>query len=103
MKKVLALLLSLTFVASAAFASPQKRKRRHARAKASASLTEVRVCPWNEEVVIGEGQGHETVGNYKVYFCCEEHKDEFDRLTAEEKQKKVDTALRIQKENKKKS
>jgi hypothetical protein len=101
MKKVLALLLSLTFLAGAAFASPQKRKRRHARAQASAALTEVRVCPWNEEEVIGEGQGNETVGKYKVYFCCEEHKDEFDRLPAEEKQKKIAAALRKQKEKKK--
>jgi hypothetical protein len=102
MKKVLVLLLSLTCLAGAAFASPQKRKHRRARAQASAALTEVRVCPWNEEEVIGEGQGHETVGNYKVYFCCEEHKDEFDRLPAEEKQKKIAAALRKQKENKKK-
>jgi hypothetical protein len=103
MKRMLALLLSLAFMAGAAFASPQKKRRGHSRrAKASASLTEVRVCPWNGEEVIGEGQGNERVGNYKIYFCCEEHKDEFDRLTPEEKQKKIATALDKQKELKKK-
>jgi hypothetical protein len=102
MKRVLALLMSFTFLAGAAFAGPQKNRRRHKRAKASAALTEVRVCPWNGEEVIGEGQGNEQVGNYKIYFCCEEHKGEFDRLTAGEKQKKIAEALAKQRELKKK-
>lgn len=104
MKRTLALLLSITFLAGTAFAaSPQKRKRRQARTRAkTAALTEVRVCPWNGEEVIGEGQGNERVGNYKIYFCCEEHKDEFDRLSQAEKQKRIAEALVKQRELKKK-
>jgi hypothetical protein len=102
MKKVLALLLSLVFLTGASFANTRKDRRRHRKDRSSAALTEVRVCPWNGEEVQGAGQGNERVGNYKIYFCCEEHKGEFDRLTAEEKRKKIAVALQKQKELKRK-
>ncbi len=100
MKRVTALLLSLAFMAGAAqLGSAQKRRRaRRARSVAAAHLTEVRVCPWNGEPVIGDGQAQEQLGRYKIYFCCEEHKPEFDRLSAAEKQQRIEDALRKQRE-----
>ncbi len=99
------LLFSLAFIACAAQgASAQQKKHRRARRARSASaqaLTEVRVCPWNGEAVIGDGQAQEQLGRYKIYFCCEEHKPEFDRLTAAEKQQRIEDALRKQRELKK--
>lgn len=105
-KRVSVLLCSLVFIAcatQAASSAQQKRHRRVRRAKSTtaARLTEVRVCPWNGEAVIGDGQAQEQLGRYKIYFCCEEHKPEFDRLTAAEKQQRIEDALRKQRELKK--
>jgi hypothetical protein len=64
--------------------------------------TEVRVCPMAGKAVKGDGAGNSTFKDYKVFFCCGGCKGHFDGLSDEEKQKKVDAALKKQEEGKKK-
>ena len=62
---------------------------------------DVKVCPMSQEAVKGDGAGSEVVGNYKVFFCCGGCKGNFDKLSAEEKTKKVEAALKVQEDAKK--
>lgn len=101
MKRVLVLLIATIFLAGSALAVTPQKKRHRTKTAANASLTEVKVCPINGEAIEGKGAGSEVVGNYKVYFCCADHKAEFNRLSKEEKEKRVAEAL--QKQNSKKS
>lgn len=61
-----------------------------------AKVTEVRVCPMTLEKVKGDGAGSEVVGNYKVYFCCGGCPAAFDKLSKEDKDKKIAAALKKQ-------
>jgi hypothetical protein len=63
---------------------------------------EVHVCPISKEAVKGEGAGNEVVGKYKVYFCCGGCKGNFDKLSAEDKEKKIEAALKVQEDAAKK-
>jgi hypothetical protein len=97
-RKVLALTIASIFLVGAAAGSTAAQKKRH-KAKASASLTEVKVCPMNGEAIQSANAPSEVVGNRKVYFCCAAHKAAFNKLSPEEKQKKIAAAL--EKQNKK--
>jgi len=62
--------------------------------------TEVRVCPMTTKAVEGDGGGNTTFKNYKVFFCCGGCKGHFEKLSDEDKQKKIDEALKKQNEKK---
>lgn len=59
-------------------------------------VTEVHVCPMTLEKVKGDGAGTKVVGNYKVYFCCGGCPAAFDKLSKEDKDKKIAAALKKQ-------
>ena len=58
--------------------------------------TEVKVCPMAQKAVEGEGAGNVTFRTYKVFFCCGGCKGNFAKLSDDDKQKKVDAALKKQ-------
>ena len=60
--------------------------------KSSVKLTEIRTCPITGEKVVGNGAGNETVGSYKVYFCCGGCKPAFDKLNLSQKLAKIKSA-----------
>ncbi len=62
--------------------------------------TEVRVCPMAGKAIEGDGGGNTTFKNYKVFFCCGGCKGKFEKLSDEDKQKKIDEALKKQNEKK---
>ena len=101
MKKVLALIIAASCLTGVAAAASTPRTKKQQEKKAAATITEVRVCPMSGEAVKGEGAGSETVGNYKVYFCCADCKEAFGKLSAEVKEKKVAAALAKQESKKK--
>lgn len=68
----------------------------------AADPIEVRVCPMASKPVKGDGAGSTVVDKYKVFFCCGGCKGNFDGLSAEEKTKKIEAALKIQEDAKKK-
>jgi hypothetical protein len=73
-----------------------------AQAKEAPKPIEVHVCPISQEAVEGKGAGSEVVGKYKVFFCCGGCQGELDKLSAQEKDKKIQAALKIQEDAKKK-
>ena len=66
------------------------------RAADPAPPTEVKVCPMAQKAVEGEGGGNVTFRTYKVFFCCGGCKGNFAKLSDDDKQKKVDAALKKQ-------
>lgn len=54
----------------------------------------VNTCPMTGETVKGEGGGKSIVGNYEVHFCCAGCKAPFDKMTREEQEAKIKTALK---------
>ena len=60
--------------------------------------TEVRVCPMAGKAVKGDGAASTTFKNYKVFFCCGGCKGKFEKLSDDEKQAKIDAALKKQNE-----
>lgn len=103
MKRVLAIGLAAAFLISASIASALHRNGASAAPQTSTqALVEVKVCPMNGEVLNDVSSApNEVVGNYKVYFCCEHHKEAFSKLTQKEKDQKIAAALA--KQNKKDS
>lgn len=100
MKKVLAIGLAVTFLASAAIASALYRNHASSSQETAQALTEVKVCPMNGEPLADVTNApSEVVGNYKVYFCCAHHKEAFSKLSQQEKEQKIAKAL--EKQNKK--
>ena len=100
MKKVLAIGLVTAFLASAALTSAFHRNQTSNSQGNAQALTEVKVCPINGEVLTDVTSApSETVGNYKVYFCCAHHKEAFGKLSEKEKEQKIAAAL--EKQNKK--
>ena len=99
MKRVLAVTLAATFLASAALASAFHRNLNGAGQGTAQTLTEVKVCPMNGTPVTDANAPSEIVGNYKVYFCCAHHKEAFSHLSQKEKEEKIAKAL--EKQNKK--
>lgn len=93
MKKVLTLTLVATLLGSAALASAFYRNRTVVKQENTQTLTEVKVCPINGERVDDEDSPTEVVGNYKVYFCCSHHQEEFNKLPQKEKEQKIAKAL----------
>jgi hypothetical protein len=93
--KVLALTIGSIFLVSTAAAFTPSQRKRH-KAKAASTLTEVKVCPMNGEVIESKNAPSEVVGNRKVYFCCAAHKEAFNKLSPEEKEKKIAAALEKQ-------
>jgi hypothetical protein len=101
MKKVLALtFIVATFLGSAAIAGSLYRQQEGDK---TVALTEVKVCPINGEAVTSLDAPSEVVGNYKVYFCCAHHKEQFSKLSQEEKDRKIAAALEKQKASQKKT
>lgn len=97
MRKVLALCLTATFLATAAIAGAFQRTQTTVTQGNAQALTEVKVCPMNGEVLDDVSSSpSEVVGNYKVYFCCAHHKDAFAKLSQKEKDAKIAAALEIQ-------
>lgn len=72
-------------------------------AKPAPKVTEVRVCPMANKAVKGDGAGSSEFKTYKVFFCCGGCKGNFDKLTDEVKQQKVDAALKTQEDAKPKA
>ncbi len=72
------------------------------RAEEAPKPIDVKVCPMSKEAVKGDGAGNEVVGKYKVFFCCGGCKGNFDKLSAEDKTKKVEAALKVQEDAAKK-
>ena len=100
MKRVLAIGLAAAFLISASIASALHRSSMSAAQASAQALTEVKVCPMNGEALNDVSSApNEVVGNYKVYFCCEHHKDAFSKLSQKEKDQKIAAALA--KQNKK--
>lgn len=93
MKKVLTMILVAVFLSSAALASAFYRNRAVNGQENTQTLTEVKVCPMNGEPVDDEDSPNEVVGNYKVYFCCSHHQEEFNKLPQKEKEQKIAKAL----------
>ena len=84
MVRVIALMAAAFVIGSATFAAGPGQK-----GKKPAKVTEVHICPQTGESVKGEPAGSETVGKYKVFFCCAGCKGEFAGLSKDEKEKKV--------------
>ena len=99
MKRVLTLTLAAILVTSAALASTFYRNQAGSSQENNQTLTEVKVCPINGETITAASAPSEVVGNYKVYFCCDHHKDAFNKLSQQEKEQKIAKAL--EKQNKK--
>jgi hypothetical protein len=94
MKRVLAIGLAAAFLISASIASALHRNSTRAAQGSTQTLTEVKVCPMNGEVLSDVSSApNEVVGNYKVYFCCEHHKEAFSKLPQKEKEQKIAAAL----------
>ena len=96
MKRVLAIGMAVTFLASAALASAFYRSHAKDVLGNTKTLIEVKVCPMNGEPVTDAGAPSEVVGNYKVYFCCAHHKEAFSHLSQQEKEQKIAKALEKQ-------
>ena len=88
MKKLLGL-IALGVAASALWTTPM-------RAEEAKKPTEVRVCPMKGSAIDGDGAGSVVFKDYKVFFCCGGCKGGFAKLSDEDKQKKVDAALKTQ-------
>lgn len=101
MKKVMVVALAASFLASAALASAFYRNVASSALETQQALTEVKVCPMNGEAVTDAGAPNEVVGNYKVYFCCEHHKEAFSKLSQQQKEQKIAKALEKQKASQK--
>lgn len=63
-------------------------------AKSMHAAQDVQVCPISGKQVEGEGASVETVGQYRVHFCCPNCQPAFDKLTDQEKQEKIAAALK---------
>ena len=97
MKKFLSLAaLTFAMASTVALSSVQAQDA----PKTEEKLTEVRVCPMASKPVKGDGAGNVTFKTYKVFFCCGGCKGGFEKLSDEDKQKKVDAALAKQNEKK---
>ena len=57
-------------------------------------LIVVSTCPMTGEAVKGEGGGKSVIGKYEVHFCCAGCKAPFDKMTREEQEAKIKTALK---------
>lgn len=60
----------------------------------SVKLTSVNVCPITGEKVNGAGGGSSVCGKYEVHFCCAGCKPAFEKLSASEKEAKIQEALK---------
>lgn len=84
----------------AKIATALKKQTDEKKTQASAKLTEVNICPISMEAIHGKGVGSEVVGKYNVNFCCAGCQPAFDKLSAEEKDKKIAAALKKQQDAK---
>ncbi|HEV2914131.1 MAG TPA: hypothetical protein VGX92_12695 [Pyrinomonadaceae bacterium] len=98
MKKVLILVIAVTFMVGAASSSATYLTKA-TQAGDDSTLTDVKVCPINGDTVTDANAPNETYGKYKIYFCCAHHKQEFDGLSDSQKEKKVLAAIRKQVDN----
>jgi hypothetical protein len=103
-KKALALGAIAVFVAGSAFAAPDKGKAQKKPAKPSTKtqkLVVINTCPITNEDATSAAGGSEVVGKYKVNFCCAGCKPSFDKLSKEEKEKKLAEMAKKQSDTKK--
>lgn len=90
MRKIIALAVLIAVAAGAAYAGPKDKSKR------AAKLTEVTVCPIMGNKVVGKGGGTTKFKNYRVHFCCSGCKPAFETLSAAEKERKIQIALKKQ-------
>jgi hypothetical protein len=101
MKKLIALIIALVCTLGICTISFGQDANKKDDTKTAETLIDVKVCPMTGEAVEEEGAASSVVGKYKVYFCCEGCKAPFDKLSNEEKDKKIASALEKQNSNKK--
>src|SRR5579859_3360176 len=87
LQKTLALGTAALFIAGAAFAGPGKEKNKKPAQKQKQVV--INTCPMTGENSTSAAGGSEVVGKYKVNFCCASCKPGFDKLSKQEKEKKL--------------
>jgi hypothetical protein len=103
-RKALVLSTLAVFIVGAAFAGPDKSKAQKKPAKPSTKtqkLVVINTCPITNEDASSAAGGSEVVGKYKVNFCCAGCKPNFDKLSKDEKEKKLAEMAKKQSDTKK--
>jgi hypothetical protein len=78
-RRAFGLTVAGTFLAIAAFAGPPASK-----------VVVLHTCPMTgEKIKDGAGVGAETVGNYKISFCCAGCPEKFNAMSKKDQQKKL--------------
>ena len=78
MRRTFGLTIIGTLLACAALAGPPPAK-----------TVSLHTCPMTGEAIKGKGVDAETVGKYKISFCCAGCKPQFDALSKKDKDKKL--------------
>ena len=99
-QKTLALSTAALFLVGAAFAAPGKDKGKKKDTKTQKLLV-INTCPQTGEDATSAAGGSEVVGKYKVNFCCAGCKPAFDKLSKQEKEKKLAELAKKQSSTKK--
>ena len=103
-KKALVLSTLAVFIVGGAVAAPDKGKAQKKPAKPATKtqkLVVINTCPVTNEDATSAAGGSEVVGKYKVNFCCAGCKPSFDKLSKEEKEKKLAVLAKKQTDTKK--
>jgi len=83
--RALALSTAALLFTGVAFAGAPEDKSK----KSASKPIPLHFCPETDEAVQGEPAGSQIVGKYKVFFCCGGCKTSFNKLSREDKEKKV--------------
>lgn len=90
MKKLIALCTVLSLVGSAAVLAAPPTKGKKPAKKHATKIVDLWTCPITGEAIKDhKGVGSATVGNKRVHFCCGSCAPAFAKLSAKEKQAKV--------------
>jgi hypothetical protein len=90
MKKLIALCTVLSLVGSAAVLAAPPTKGKKPAKKHATKIVDLWTCPITGEAIKDhKGAGAATVGNKRVHFCCGSCAPAFAKLSAKEKQAKV--------------
>lgn len=107
MKKLIALFAAVSILGgTAALAAPPSKDKKPAKpTKKVAKVTDLWTCPITGETIKDhKGTGAPVVvGNYRVNFCCGGCPEQFNKLSAKDKQAKVNEIAKKELGNKKKS
>ena len=101
-QRVLALSAVAVLVAGSAVASPDKTKKPAPKKPAApkTKLIVIKTCPTTGEAAPTDAGGSLVYGKYKVNFCCAGCKPAFEKLSKEEKDKKLAELAAAQAEKK---